>query len=634
MAAILDGYKFSQSRGLYVPETTGGSLVRDVADYSAQLAKAREERPLTTKEEAMWKRMGSFFTSYYSAFRNMATFGAAQKPPGTASHRILRETARQSIVDSLIINARLMQVRHVAKKVLVEGKEKGWKVKHKCWNDSGVKVTPAMKRIAEEIEDAICAAVNTDVHPAGLRDILVMMTQGQMVIDRTCLIVQRDRRNRPLSIHLLPPDNIRPRLEVLVKFMPGIDPNWQMRGAAGQAFRYKREQYEQAAESIFRQFDVDVSRAAFVQEIDNVVLGAWTKEECAVGITNPSDETNQWGFGISNLERSLEATTMLLHAFNYNKTQFTSNYPEAFLMLNGDVDLEGLESFRSQIYADVGPGGNMRLPVFATGDTENTAQLLKLRDSLKEMSFIESIDLLCSFKLSAYRAHRSLLNLSANTGASGPPVIDNKDEAFAIDLAQEEGLGSLLEDLAAFLTRELIEPVEEWRDYKWVFLLDEEQSESQMVDLWTKETTTFATIDEARAAMGKPPLIEATQGKVSGAYVNNAFFFQAQQQQMAELQAQLQAMQQQMNGMGQPGANGNGQQAIGGTEADAPYGQEQVVKANRLQGGMADFDPEALAEGIRVEREHTKDPDLAREIAMDHLAEDPRYYEKLKKVAL
>lgn len=36
--------------------------------------------------------------------------------------------------------------------------------------------------------------------------------------------------------------------------------------------------------------------------------------------------------------------------------------------------------------------------------------------------------------------------------------------------------------------------------------------------------------------------------------------------------------------------------------------------------------------GEKTEREHTSDPDLASEIAMDHLWEDPRYYDKLKKV--
>ena len=39
-----------------------------------------------------------------------------------------------------------------------------------------------------------------------------------------------------------------------------------------------------------------------------------------------------------------------------------------------------------------------------------------------------------------------------------------------------------------------------------------------------------------------------------------------------------------------------------------------------------------LQKGIKVEMEHTDDKALAREIAMDHLMEDPLYYDKLEKV--
>lgn len=38
-----------------------------------------------------------------------------------------------------------------------------------------------------------------------------------------------------------------------------------------------------------------------------------------------------------------------------------------------------------------------------------------------------------------------------------------------------------------------------------------------------------------------------------------------------------------------------------------------------------------LANGIKVEQEHTDDIALAREIALDHLNEFPDYYDRLKK---
>jgi hypothetical protein len=65
----------------------------------------------------------------------------------------------------------------------------------------------------------------------------------------------------------------------------------------------------------------------------------------------------------------------------------------------------------------------------------------------------------------------------------------------------------------------------------------------------------------------------------------------------------------------------------------------QVVRADRLPGGLgddkpdSDFDAEQLAKGIEVEKEHVGDDlELAKEIAKDHLVEDPLYYDKLETI--
>jgi hypothetical protein len=47
-----------------------------------------------------------------------------------------------------------------------------------------------------------------------------------------------------------------------------------------------------------------------------------------------------------------------------------------------------------------------------------------------------------------------------------------------------------------------------------------------------------------------------------------------------------------------------------------------------------DADPEELTLGIKEEMEHTGDLSVAKEIALDHLSEDPRYYTKLKAIGL
>lgn len=60
--------------------------------------------------------------------------------------------------------------------------------------------------------------------------------------------------------------------------------------------------------------------------------------------------------------------------------------------------------------------------------------------------------------------------------------------------------------------------------------------------------------------------------------------------------------------------------------------------AEILSGGKADGKPDAafpaaaLRAGMKVEREHVRDARMRKEIAKDHLTEDPRYYVKLRRM--
>ena len=47
-----------------------------------------------------------------------------------------------------------------------------------------------------------------------------------------------------------------------------------------------------------------------------------------------------------------------------------------------------------------------------------------------------------------------------------------------------------------------------------------------------------------------------------------------------------------------------------------------------------EIDDKQLKVGTAVEKEHTSDPKAAKEIAIDHLTEDPEYYSKLIKSGL
>ncbi len=62
---------------------------------------------------------------------------------------------------------------------------------------------------------------------------------------------------------------------------------------------------------------------------------------------------------------------------------------------------------------------------------------------------------------------------------------------------------------------------------------------------------------------------------------------------------------------------------------------EEFIKSGRFADSdkkESDFDARELAMGIEVEAEHTVNKQIAKKIALDHLAEIPDYYTRLAKM--
>ena len=73
-------------------------------------------------------------------------------------------------------------------------------------------------------------------------------------------------------------------------------------------------------------------------------------------------------------------------------------------------------------------------------------------------------------------------------------------------------------------------------------------------------------------------------------------------------------------------------------EKQQPHELSRSGQNDLLAGGKGDNLPDreisadSLAEGAKHEHEHTRNDQIAKEIAKDHLSEDPQYYEKIKKI--
>lgn len=72
------------------------------------------------------------------------------------------------------------------------------------------------------------------------------------------------------------------------------------------------------------------------------------------------------------------------------------------------------------------------------------------------------------------------------------------------------------------------------------------------------------------------------------------------------------------------------------SEAERQLLEDMGGTIEALPGGLGDrkgldaFDPAEVAMGMEVEREHSPDEQVRREIVADHLSEDPQYYTHLK----
>lgn len=65
-------------------------------------------------------------------------------------------------------------------------------------------------------------------------------------------------------------------------------------------------------------------------------------------------------------------------------------------------------------------------------------------------------------------------------------------------------------------------------------------------------------------------------------------------------------------------------------QEDDPDTKEDMIEGGRADAGLTDAPADQYGKGIAVEMEHTDNPEIAREIASDHLDEFPTYYDGLK----
>jgi hypothetical protein len=535
------------------------------------------------------------FMSYLSVFQPWNLAGGYRKPTDTVPFPFLREVAKRSVIDRLIIDTRIAQVKHFARPYRVGKKQVGFRVVHKDHHDPEFHPTADIKRRCEEVQ-ARLANITPEAHST-IRDVLSMAVDEELTIDRKVAVIYRDGKGRPEHWHLLDGAYVKPRLQVLLPWM----------------FENKTDNIDLAAEIVsydprFNPKKLDITKAAYVQEIEGRFTAAWTAEQMSVDITNPTVRINNFGYGTSLLEKSLESTTSFILAWNFNREMFKTNFPEAILAVLGDYDPAGLEAFKRQILGEVGQGGNWRLPVIPGGPGDQfKVEVQKLRDTPQEMLFGEMMRFLVAMKAGAYRMHPSEINFSSDQGGQ-QQIFGTGDTENEVANATEEGLHTLLDGISDWLTRAFVQ--QNYDDLVMVWEGLDRPNEAQDILNLQIETQAYKTVDEARAERGQKKLPNGL-----GEVINNPVWLQwAQAKQQEELQKQ-QAQQYDKGDFGvpdgdtadEPQESGN---PVGGQQwdqqdgsAQAPLPGAKVTKTGSSPGEPQQLPPEGNPTGAPMMQE-------------------------------
>jgi hypothetical protein len=500
------------------------------------------------------RRRGQWFSNYGPSVASIATSpGTLRKPLDTPAFGFLRAIARESLIDRAIIARRVEDIKGLSRKVFVAGKQRGWRVVHRRFDDPNFDSnTEEIDRRCREMENLIENPVR--LYHKTFRDFLTVAVQEELIIDRRAMVISRNKAGKPVDYYLLPGDTILPVLYVLMPWMArkGITNERVARMMLSEEWSHKSG------------ITIDITNAEYVQEVDGQIVGAWNKNEIDVEWTNPSGELNRWGFGTSLLEQSLAATSLLLNMFNYNKDLFRPGFPSRMLVLSGDYSAEGLSTFERQILGQGGVGNSKSKMPILPGPADMKAQVLDLTATPSDMQFEQFFRLMSSLKCAFFGMHPSRLNLS-ESAQQGLVVGSGNATGEIASIVNEEGLYSVLESNSDWLTRTLIRP--HYEDL--VLIFDGIVPEDDTTNMRNMQVeATWSTKNEIRARRNLPPLSDEDGGNA----IADPIWLQVvnMKQQMAAQAQQQQGYDQ--GDFGQQGGAPPGQAPAGAPPGQAPAG--------------------------------------------------------------
>ncbi len=497
-----DIYRMSKGLADGMYQTDSGLLI-PVATALDNLKKAQELRRIKRKEDATLA-IGSFFSDW-DMLTGFTSSGAVEKPVDQVSYSFLRDAFRYSALDLILVNKRIQQAKAVARRCLNPQVQAGFRVVSERWLDPSFVEDDETRARCKRVEDIILQP-NVQIHPRGFEEIMVNAVREELVIDRKCVVLARDRVGRVQSYWMVDGATILPRP---VALWP-----WWMKQQNQLNESEVRERYmtldwnqiaEQASEDKdFNPMGLDLTQYQYVQEIDSRIMNGWRMGEMDVDISQPTIWVNHLPYGQGSLlEQSLEITAAWVNAWSYNQHLFRTNYPERIVTIRADYDPNALEAAKRRIFSEGGPASWERILLMPL-DEEMEVQSIPLRDTPRDLMFAEMLQAIASLKAANFGFPKETLGLEFSGGGRVQLSMRGESQVEFVKEEAEQGKIVLLDGVAAWLTRTIVKS--HYPDLVMIWDGLQPENERERIELTVQKVSSYMTIDEARAVENLDPL--------------------------------------------------------------------------------------------------------------------------------
>ena len=277
--------------------------------------------------------------------------------------------------------------------------------------------------------------------------------------------------------------------------------------------------YRRAADTLSKRYEEhmhgktrarDFYELAYVQEVHAQLVNFFTEDEIKLGITSPRSEVGWFGYGESNVEKSVAAILAFTYAFVYNVRNFEDGVlPEGVAVVIGDYKADAMSSLKDQLLATTsGTPLNMhRTPFFnITSDAHKAGadfKFVKFREHNKDMLYHEWMGLVTALACAVYSFPIEKLHMDKSR--SDAPVVEGRDTSLST-MREYSYLRGYLNSFRSIMN-ELVSTIYPDFAFEWVGVRpDDEEKKLELI-----KKRDFMTLDEMRARDGLPPYVDVVK---------------------------------------------------------------------------------------------------------------------------